>query len=520
MNFRLSQNPDQLQAQFEALKRPEDIATMLEVSYQDFNYWIYRTPEHRRYITFFIPKRAGTPRRIDAPTTNIKILQQKLNQVLQSVYRPKQSVHGFALGKSVKSNADQHVGRRWVLNLDLKDFFPSINFGRVRGMFMGKPYMLPEKVATVLAHLCCYQRSLPQGAPTSPIVSNMICAQMDSQLQQLARRNRSTYTRYADDMTFSTTRPRFPPELAVPNELNQIQIGDSLREIIKDNGFLINENKVWLRGQHQRQEVTGVTVNKFSNLPRKYTNQIRAMLHAWQKFGLDAAQVHWEQQYDSKHRAPWKEEPPRFEQVLKGKIEYLGMISGQESPKYLKFLNQLWELKPELANGRGTPKHLLLREYEALKHDPDTQRRGYELERIMNSLFEISDIPVSESFRRNSGGEQIDGAFELDGWYYLVECKWRSRMTSTSEIDGGLRGKISRSGEQTMGLFISVNGWSSNVVPLLKQNREKNVFLMNGEDIEAVLADKISLGHLLRAKLETLNLRAEPFISAKDIQKT
>ena len=201
MNLKLSQDYELLRGGFKALKHPKDIAALLGVDYKSFNYWIYRTHKRHRYRTFHMPKKSGAPRRIDAPTVNIKILQQKLNQVLQTIYQPKPSVHGFAEYKSVKTNAQQHTRKRWVFNVDLEDFFPSINFGRVRGMFMAKPYLLPEKVATVLAHLCCHNGQLPQGAPTSPIISNMICAKLDSQLQQLARTTRSAYTRYADDIT-------------------------------------------------------------------------------------------------------------------------------------------------------------------------------------------------------------------------------------------------------------------------------------------------------------------------------
>ena len=232
MNPTLTRSPDKYQALFRALQLPEDVSDLLEVEHRDLNFWIYRTPEPRRYSTFHIRKKGGGERRIDAPTTNVKILQQKLNQVLQTVYSSKPSVHGFATGKSVKSNAEQHVGKKWVFNLDLEDFFPSINFGRVRGMFMGKPYCLPQKVATVLAHLCCYQGRIAQGAPTSPVVSNMICAQMDSQLQRLAMANRCTYTRYADDMTFSNTRRKFPSDIAVLDAVNQVRAGDILRQTI------------------------------------------------------------------------------------------------------------------------------------------------------------------------------------------------------------------------------------------------------------------------------------------------
>ena len=516
MNLTLSRSREELQRLFQELSSPEDVSTLLEVTHRDFNYWVYRTPEDKRYTTFYISKKNGAKRRIDAPTTNVKILLQKLNYVLQSVYVIKPSVHGFALGKNVRSNASAHLGKRWVFNIDLKDFFPSINFGRVRGLFMGKPYYLPQKVSTVLAHLCCFQGSLPQGAPTSPVISNMICAQMDSQLQQLAKVNRCTYTRYADDITFSTTTRGFPADIGFIDSLGQLHVGNRLEQTIVDNGFFINSRKIWLRGRNHRQVVTGVTVNDSPNLPRKYTNQIRAMLHAWEKYGLAAAQGEWESKYNFKHRAPWLH-IPKFKRVLKGKIEYLGMIKGQNSLTYLKFLDQLGELALELTDGRGTPLRLLLRDFEALSNGSTTpQKRGTLFEQLMNKLFELEEIFVRDSFRRNRGGEQVDGAFELDGRYYLVECKWQSEMTTEQEVDG-LLGKLGRSGEQTLGVFISVNGWSSHVIGLMKQNSEKRIFLMNGQDIKSVLSGKARLVDLLRAKQEALSLSSEPYVSSDAI---
>lgn len=162
MNIELTRSPDELREQFRALQCPADIAAMLEVSYRDLNYWIYRTPEKDRYTSFHIAKKSGASRQIDAPNPNIKILQQKLNTVLQTVYQVKPSAHGFASGKSVKTNADQHTKKRWVFNIDLDNFFHSIHFGRVRGMFMGKPYNLPPR---------CLNRAgsyvLLPGAPAS-----------------------------------------------------------------------------------------------------------------------------------------------------------------------------------------------------------------------------------------------------------------------------------------------------------------------------------------------------------------
>ena len=212
VDLRLTLAKEKLSIAFYSLRSPSDVAELLEVKYNDFLYWLYRLPANQRYTPFLIKKRSGSSRLIEAPTRSIKILQQKLNQVLQTVYRPKRCVHGFVEQCSVKTNALCHVRRRYVFNIDIKDFFPSINFGRVRGMFMAKPYNLSPKVATVLAQLCCFNGRLPQGAPTSPTVSNMICAKMDSQLQQLSASHRCTYTRYADDMTFSTSR-RSSPQL-------------------------------------------------------------------------------------------------------------------------------------------------------------------------------------------------------------------------------------------------------------------------------------------------------------------
>ena len=512
LDLELTRSPEELKALFQSLQDPRDIAALLEVEHRDLVFWIYRTKEKDRYTSFKIAKRNGMPRVIDAPTTNVKILQQKLNTVLQAVYRTKPSVHGFVACKSVKTNAQQHTKKRWVFNIDLEDFFHTIHFGRVRGMFMANPYNLPDNVATVLAHLSCFQGHLPQGAPTSPIISNMICAKMDDQLQRLAQSCRSRYSRYADDITFSTTTRRFPADLASPNRLGQVQAGRLLNEIIEQNGFRINTNKVRLRARHHRQEVTGVTVNDKLNVPKRFVNQIRAMLYIWKKHGLPAAQQTWEEKNTHKNRGTGKD-VPRFEQVVKGKIEYLGMIKGKDCQTYLRFLDQLGEMDPKLTGGRGTPLRLLLQRYRKLSDDDNgnRQRRGYQFEEIITGLLAEAGLEVVGGFSRNSGAEQIDAGFWLDGWHYLVECKWTKAKTSVKELSS-LSSKLSQSGSQTMGLFISVNGWSQHVVPTLKQNPDKNIMLMKGEDVRAVLESRISLISLLRNKRRGLDVRSEPYV--------
>lgn len=159
---------------------------------------------------------------------------------------------------------------------------------------------------------------------------------------------------------------------------------------------------------------------------------------------------------------------------------------------------------------------LLLSQFEYLATSDDPHQRGYLLEDLLNRTFDLHSIPVHKSFRRNEGAEQIDAAFEFDGWHYIVECRWRQRLADIRQLDG-LAGQVARSGRQTMGLFLSVNGWSPNVVPLLKQNAEKAIFLMEGYDLRAVLEQRMDMRRLLKAKIAALNLEAEPYRSVMSI---
>ena len=149
----------------------------------------------------------------------------------------------------------------------------------------------------------------------------------------------------------------------------------------------------------------------------------------------------------------------------------------------------------------------------------DKRKRGFLLEDLLKRTFDLYNIPVEKSFRRNDGGEQIDGAFKLEGWYYLVECKWTQKLTDIRQLDS-LYGKINRSGKQTLGLFLSINGWSENVCPLLRQNQEKSIILMDGFDLRCVLSDyDVNLEKLLLAKLAYLNFEGQPFYSVKQFME-
>ncbi len=148
--------------------------------------------------------------------------------------------------------------------------------------------------------------------------------------------------------------------------------------------------------------------------------------------------------------------------------------------------------------------------FDELAKSDDSHQRGYLLQELLQVLFDIHGIPVTKPFSRNNRAEQIDGACKLEGWHYLIECRSRAKLADIRELDG-LHESSRRSGRQTMGLFLSINGWSNNVPKLLKQNSEKSIILMEGYDLRTILSARISLTDFLLAKVAKLNLEGEPF---------
>lgn len=196
--------------------------------------------------------------------------------------------------------------------------------------------------------------------------------------------------------------------------------------------------------------------------------------------------------------------------------ELLGIIETMEArearAREIARQEELANLAREKADLLKRQSELLLMMFDDMARSEDPQRRGYLLQDLLNRLFDLHEIPVVRAFTRNAGAEQIDGAFRLEGWHYLLECRWREKLADIRELDGFL-GQVNRSGKQAMGLFLSINGWSENVPPLLKQNTEKCLFLMDGYDLRCVLALDADLRELLLAKLAHLNNESEPFLS-------
>jgi RNA-directed DNA polymerase len=283
--------------------------------------WYYRG---RMYQHFSIAKGPNKVRMISAPDDRLKYLQRKIADKLSELYHPRNPVHGFVADRSVKTNALAHLHRRFVVNIDLQDFFPTITQNRVEGLLTS--LQINSRVTAIIARLCCNNGHLPQGAPSSPVLSNMICFRLDKKLMEIAKKTRCIYTRYADDITFSSFQPpsplfeatlppagRFLPQLLAPD----------LREIFAHNGFTINADKTHFADRHSRRIVTGLKINELVNVDRRYVRNIRAALHSIETLGLADAETKYRAQHGGK---------ASLAAHLRGKIAFLSHVKGQSDP--------------------------------------------------------------------------------------------------------------------------------------------------------------------------------------------
>jgi hypothetical protein len=407
----------------------------------------------KSYTEFNIKKKSGAERTIHAPVNGLKAIQKTLSFILQCVYEPHNAATGFVKDKSIVDNAKVHVGQKYVYNIDLKDFFPSIDQARVWKCLQLKPFNLTsstnenlfekqiievsldkineafnptheliketkignflhlvgsnkgnkvvlnikidsnakitgttmedriqdiktnhafyitktngktrmslthkdnlnniksislskQNIANMIASLCCteiqverknidgewekvFRKVLPQGAPTSPVLSNVICQRLDYLLSAVAKRFGLKYSRYADDMTFSSMQNVYQPDSDFIKEL---------RRIVAEQGFHIKESKTRLQKEGYRQEVTGLLVNQKVNVSKRYIKQLRMWLYYWENYGYEKAQSFFMHQYlaDKGHCIKGK---PDMVNVIDGKLNYLKMVKGDSNDLYLK----------------------------------------------------------------------------------------------------------------------------------------------------------------------------------------
>ena len=297
----------------------------------------------KRFRTFHIRKKSGGFREIKAPCTQLDVILTCVNILLKSMYEPSDVAMGFTSGRSVIDNAQIHVGHNYVFNIDLKDFFPSIVQPRVWKRLQLPPFNFSQNVANVLAGLCCsYDENvkanvLPQGSPASPLLTNAICDKLDRRMKGVAKRFGLHYSRYADDMTFSSMHN-------VYQEGSEFRV--EIQRIIADQGFTMNDRKTRLQKTGTRQEVTGLTVNAVANVSRKYISDLRWILSVWEKEGYAKAYAMFYPKYKYE-KGYIKKGEPVMENVIGGKLNYLRMVRGENNAAYRKLqarYNALQEL--------------------------------------------------------------------------------------------------------------------------------------------------------------------------------
>lgn len=365
------QHIDQLESLFANMQTKEDLVNLLNIAkdlmyaketkpflLKSLNY--YANPNHckKRYNKFTVKKKSGSDRTINAPVKGLKSMLRVLNYVLQAIYEPHDAATGFVLNKSIVDNAKKHIGHHYVLNLDLKDFFHSFDRNRVKLGFMYEPFNLngdKEPLAFLLASLCTHpfevdgtiQTVLPQGSPTSPTLTNLLCKRLDRRLNGLANRFGATYTRYADDITFSSPHNIYMDEKFTA-ELKRIIEEDNLlkskgESIVLGPQLKVNQKKTRLQKFGYRQEVTGLTVNEKVNVQRRYVKQIRMWLYYWEKYGYDKAEQIFKRDYIA-DKGHVKNKKAHLVNVLDGKLEFLKMVKGKEDSTYAKLYNRFIQL--------------------------------------------------------------------------------------------------------------------------------------------------------------------------------
>jgi retron-type reverse transcriptase len=315
------------------LHTSNDVASMLGVSLPVLQWLTY----HRRsvalvhYHRYGIPKKTGGIRNISAPKRALAQAQEKVLVLILEKIAPEPQAHGFVTGRSILTNAAPHAGRKVVMNLDLRDFFPTITFRRVTGLFHKLGYS--EHAATVLGLLCTEptrakaelagrvyhvalgERFLPQGACTSPAITNLLCRRLDKRLSGLAKKADFSFTRYADDLTFSG------------DDTSEVgRLLRAIRKVIVAEGFEEHAKKTRVMRRGRRQEVTGLVVNVRPTVPREEIRRLRAILHNAERSGLDAQN---------------RENVPDFAAHLRGRVAFVEMVDKERGEKLRAALNRV-----------------------------------------------------------------------------------------------------------------------------------------------------------------------------------
>lgn len=320
-------NVERLQASsLPVLSSPTDLAQAMGIPVATLRWLSFHHPASKttHYHSWQIAKRSGGVRTISRPHKNLEDAQRWILESILAKLPTHDAAHGFVPGRSTLTGATPHVGAKVLVNVDLQDFFPTIDFARVAGLFRGFGYS--PAVATILAllttesprrvirsgsetlHVAVGNRSLPQGACTSPAISNLIARRLDKRLAGMARSIEWQYTRYADDLSFSCQE----------SEEKVAYLMARVRHLTSEEGFLVKESKTRVLRRHAQQSVTGIVVNDRPSIDRKTIRQLRSILHKAKSEGL-------ERQNRIGHT--------NFSGWVTGMIAYVEMVNPQQGRK-------------------------------------------------------------------------------------------------------------------------------------------------------------------------------------------
>ncbi len=317
------------------IQTAEDLAQQMKTDIKTIRFLSFNRTVSRvsHYKQFQIPKKAGGFRNISAPMPKLKEAQHWILENLLNKLPVHINAHGFALEKSIASNARPHIKKEVLMNIDLKDFFPSIHYPRVKGMFRSLGYN--EKISTILALICTESetdeveldghkyfvksgnRALPQGAPTSPAITNYLCRRMDARFTGLAKKYSFEYTRYADDLTFSC---------ATYNADEFKKFLGFVKKTIKSENFIIHPDKFKVLRKNSKQEVTGIVVNEKLSVERKKIKKFRATLYQVEKNGLEGRNWNYS---------------PNFLASLKGYANFISQVDPVKGKLYVERVNKI-----------------------------------------------------------------------------------------------------------------------------------------------------------------------------------
>ena len=315
---------NKLRNRFCRLRHTQDLAKLLEVP----AYKLQLIAQQPKYHIFSIPKKDGSKRWIEDPETRLKKIQRPLNKYLQACYffARTEAAYGFLINpkkdpepRNILTNAQKHLGATWLMNLDIEDFFHQVKAKTVATIFTASPFEFNIELTEVLVGLMTHQGRLPMGAPTSPVLSNFATREMDEQLLALAKWGGWTYTRFADDMSFSSLTP-----------LDDTSMG-KVSQIIDDYGFQFNKEKIRLFKPGDLKEVTGLIIGeKEVTIPTVFLTSLEKDLEKLQQL----KQV--QQRFNKASK--WVD---KFEEQMHGSVTFINFIMGEDNPVSEKFSNKL-----------------------------------------------------------------------------------------------------------------------------------------------------------------------------------